>query len=86
MSKRKAGKSHIADTRQFNELWENELLFIANPSGKPMCIVCETTFSNNRRSDLCRHYKKYQAEIEGKPKLLLESDLRKEYVSKKEDI
>ena len=43
MSKRKAGGSHRADTSHFNELWENELLFIANPSGKPMCIVCETT-------------------------------------------
>ena len=85
MSKRKAGGSHRADTRQFNELWENELFFIANSSGKPMCIVCETKFSDNRRNDLSRHYKKHQAEIEGKLKLLPGSDLRKEYVAKKKE-
>ena len=78
MSKRKAGGGYRANTRQFMEMWENELLFIANPSGKPMCIVCETTFSGNRRNDLSRHYKKHQAEIEGKLKLLPGSDLRKE--------
>ena len=86
MSKSKAGGSHRADTRQFNELRENELLFIANPLGKPMCIVCETTFSDNRRNDLSGHYKKLQAEIERKLKLLPGSDLRKEYLAKKKDV
>jgi len=38
MGKRKAGSD---SKRQFSELWENEFLFIATPSGKPMCIVCE---------------------------------------------
>ena len=71
MSKRKARGSYRADTRQFNEMWENELLFIANPSGKPMCIVCETTFSDNKRNDFSRHCKKHQAEFEGELKLLL---------------
>ena len=85
MSKRKAGESHRAHTCQFNEMWENELLFIANPSEKPMCIVCETTFSDNRRNDLSRHYKKHQDEIEGKLKLLPCSDLRKKYVAKKKE-
>ena len=85
MSKRKTGGSHRADTGQFNEMWENILLFIANLSGKPMCIVCETTFSDNRRNDLSRHFKKHQAEIKGKEKLLPSSDLRKEYVAKKKE-
>ena len=40
MSKRKAGSD---SKRQFNEVWENELIFIASPSGKPMCIVCQST-------------------------------------------
>ena len=53
--------------REFNEHWENELLFISDPSGKSLCIVCENTFSQNRRHDLIRHYiTRHQTEIEGK--------------------
>ena len=61
MSKRKAGSD---SKRQFNKVWENEFLFIASPSGKPMCIVCESTLSDYRSYDLRRHCRKYQAEIE----------------------
>jgi len=81
MGKRKAGSD---SKRQFNELWENECLFIATPSGKPMCIVCEGILSDYRSYDLSRHYKKHEAEIEDK---VPGSELRKEYVvKKKEDI
>ena len=52
MSKRKAGSD---SRRQFNEQWEDEFLFIASPSEKPMCIVCESTLSYNRSYDLSRH-------------------------------
>lgn len=83
MSKRKAESD---SKREFNEQWENEFLFIAGPSGKPLCIVCENTFSHNRRHDLNRHYKtQHQTEIEGKLKLVLGSELRKEYVIKKKE-
>ena len=82
MSKRKAGSDN---KRQFNEVWENEFLFIASPSGKPMCIVCESTLSDYRRYDLSRHYKKHQAEIEEKQKLVPGSELRKDYVVKKKE-
>jgi len=84
MGKRKAGSD---SKRQSNELWENEFLFIATPSGKPMCIVCESILSDYRSYDPSRHYKKHQAEIEEKQKLVLGSELPKEYVvKKKEDI
>lgn len=83
MSKRKVESD---SKREFNEQWENELLFIAGPSGKPLCIVCENTLSQNRRHDLNRHYKtQHQTEIEGKLKLVLGSELRKEYVTKKKE-
>ena len=82
MSKRKAGSD---SKRQFNEVWENKFLFIASPSGKPMCIVCESTLSDYRRYDLSRHYKKHQAEIEEKQKLVPGSELRKDYVVKKKE-
>ena len=60
-------------------------MFIASPSGRPLCIVCENTLSDNRRHDLNRHYKKHQAEVEEKLKLVHGSELRKEYVIKKKD-
>ncbi|XP_076311275.1 SCAN domain-containing protein 3-like [Tachypleus tridentatus] len=82
MSKRKAESDN---KRQFNELWENEFLFIASPSGKPMCIVCESTLSDNRRHDLSRHYKKHQVEVKEKQKLMPGSELHKEYVVKKKE-
>ena len=41
MSKRKAKNDSI---RELNEHWQNELLFINGPSGKPLCIACENTF------------------------------------------
>ena len=82
MSKRKAGSD---SKRQFNEVWENEFLFIASPSGKPMCIVCESTLSDYRRYGLSRHYKKHQAEIEEKQQLVPGSELRKAYVVKKKE-
>ena len=46
----------------------------------------KNTFLQNRRHDLNRHYKtKDHAEIEGKLKLVLGSELRKEYVTKKKE-
>lgn len=72
--------------REFNEQWENEFLFILTPSGKPFCIVCESTLSYNRRYDLNRHYKaQHQTNIEIKLKLIPGSVLRKEYVAKKKE-
>ncbi len=54
MSKRRAE----TDTKhQFNEQWEDEFLFILGPSGKPLCLVCESILSDKRRHDLNRHYK-----------------------------
>ena len=50
-----------------------------------MCIVCESTLLDCRRHDLSRHYKKRQAEIEEKQKLVPGSDLRKDYVVKKKE-
>ena len=72
--------------REFNEQCENELLFIAGPSEKPLCIACEIIFSHNRRHDLStmKHYEiQHQTEIEGIHKIGLGSDLLKEYVTKK---
>ena len=85
MSKRKAEND---SKREFNEQWENELLFIAGLSRKPLCIVCENTFSQNRRHDLNRYYKtQHQTAIEEKLTLALGFMLRKEYVTgKKEEI
>ena len=42
-----------------------------------MCVVCESTLSDYRSYDLSRHYKKHQAEIEEKQKLVSGSELRK---------
>ena len=48
--------------------------------------MCENTFSQNRRHDLSRHYKtQNQTEIEGKLKLVLGSELLKEYATKKKE-
>ena len=80
MSKRSDSK------REYNEQLENELLFIAGASGNPVCIVCENRLSQNRRHDMNRHYKTHhQTDIEGKLKLVLGSQLRKEYVTKKKE-
>ena len=83
MSKRKAESDC---KHEFNEEWENDFLFIANPAGKPLCIVCETTLSYNKKHDLNRHYKtQHQTTIEDEKKLRLGSELRKEYVTKKKE-
>ena len=72
--------------REFNVQWENELIFIAGPSGKPLCIVGENSFSHNKRNDLNRHYEtQHQTEIEVKLKLVYGSDLRKIYETKKKE-
>ena len=48
--------------------------------------MCESTFSQNRRHDLNRHFKtQHQTEIEGKLKPVFGSELRKEYVFKKNE-
>ena len=80
MNKRKAEKD---SKRQFKELRKNELLFIASPSGKPMCIVFGRTLSDDTRHDLSGHCKKHQVEIQEKHKSLPGSELRKRYVVKK---
>ena len=83
MSKRKAEND---SKREFNKQWENDLLFIAGSSGKPLCIVCANTFSQNRRHDLSRHCKiQHQTEIEGNLMLVLGSEFRKEYATKKNE-
>ena len=50
-----------------------------------MCTVCESTLSDYRSYDLSRHYRKHQAEIEEKQKLVPCSELRKDYVIKKKE-
>ena len=83
MSKRKAESDC---KREFNEEWKNDFLFIANPAGKPLCIVCETTLSYNKKHDLNRRYKtQHQTTIEDEKKLRPGSELRKEYVTKKKE-
>ena len=72
--------------REFNGQWENELLLIAGPSGKQLCIVCENIFPQNGQHDLNRHHKtQHQTEVEGKLKLVPGSELRKECVIEKEE-
>ena len=61
MNKRKAKRDR---KRAFNELQKNEFLFIASPSGKPMCIVFESTLLDNTRLDFSGHNGKHQVEIE----------------------
>ena len=79
-------KAENDSKREYNEQWENELLFIARPSGKPLCIVCESTFSLNRRHDLSRHYRtQHQTKMGRKLKLVVGSELRKAYVIKKNE-
>ena len=77
-------KAENDSRREFNEQWQNELLFIAGPLEKPLGIACENTFSHNRRHDLNRHYKTQdKTEIEVNLKLVHESEFRKEDMSKK---
>ena len=75
MNKRKAERD---SKRQINELQKNLFSFIASPSGKPMCIVFESTLSDNTRHYFSGHYLKHQVEIE----LVPDSELRKKYVIK----
>ena len=82
MNKRKVERD---SKRQFNALRKNEFLFIAIPSGNPVCIIFESTLSDNTRHDLSGHYKKHQVEIEEKQKLVHGSELRKTYVVKKKE-
>ena len=48
-----------------------------------MCIVFESTLSDNTRHDFSGHNKKHQVEIEEKLKLVPGSELRKKFVVKK---
>ena len=48
-----------------------------------MCIVFESTLTDNAGHDLSRHHKKHHVEIEYKHKLVPGSELRINYVVKK---
>ena len=49
------------------------------------CVLSVKKLSQNRRHDLKRRYKIHQTEIEGKLELVLGSELRKEYMTKKKE-
>ena len=70
MSKRKAESDC---KREFNEEWENDFLFIANPAGKPLCIVCETTLSykNIILIDTIKHNTRLQLKMKRSSGLVL---------------
>ena len=48
-----------------------------------MCIVFESTLSDDKRHEFSRHYEKHQVGIEEKHKLVPGSELLKKYVVKK---
>ena len=81
MNNRKA-KSY--SNRLFNEVLENEFLFLASPAEKLMCIVCESSLSYRRRHDPSRNHMKHQ--VDRRTKIIV-TELQKEYVVKrKEDV
>ena len=56
-------KAEGLSKRLFNELRKNEFLFIASPSGNPMCIFYGT-LPDNTSHDFSGHFKKHQVKIE----------------------
>ena len=51
-----------------------------------MCIVFESTLSDNKRHDFSGHYEKHQVEIEEKLNFVPGSELQKKHVVKKKRI
>nr|XP_012217172.1 PREDICTED: general transcription factor II-I repeat domain-containing protein 2A-like [Linepithema humile] len=51
MSKRKS-----TENRAFNKEWEIKYFFIQNSDEKPQCVLCENCLSNNKSSNLARHF------------------------------
>ncbi|XP_060788258.1 general transcription factor II-I repeat domain-containing protein 2-like [Neoarius graeffei] len=53
----KGKKRKIADeNRGFKEEWTDAFAFIANAEGLPACLICNEKLSNNKKSNLERHF------------------------------
>ena len=53
----KGKKRKIADeNRGFKEEWTELYAFIANAEGLPACLICNEKLSNNKKSNLERHF------------------------------
>ena len=51
------GSLMIADeNRGFKEEWTESFAFIANAEGLPACLLCNEKLSNNKKSNLERHF------------------------------
>ena len=51
MSKRKN-----TENRAFHDEWEIKYFFVQNSNGKPQCALCKNCLSNNKSSNLARHF------------------------------
>lgn len=53
----KGKKKKIAEeNRGFNSSWTESFAFIANAEGLPACLLCNEKLSNNKKSNVERHF------------------------------
>ena len=53
----KGRKRKIAEeNRGFNSSWTESFAFIANAEGLPACLLCNEKLSNNKKSNVERHF------------------------------
>ena len=81
-SKNKKRKSEENSCREFNDEWKEKYMFILGQSGKPVCLICGFSASVLKKYNLERHFNTSHAELDNK--YPLDSDLRREFIDKKE--
>lgn len=44
------------ENRTFNDAWADSFAFTSDESGLPVCLICGEKLSNNKRSNVARHF------------------------------
>lgn len=51
------------ENRKFHIEWENDF-FVIEHNNKPFCLLCKLSFSNNKKSNIERHFNSNHSDIE----------------------
>jgi hypothetical protein len=55
-------RKHEDENRRFKTEWEEEFVFVER-NGKPVCLLCQTTLSQFKASNLKRHYDTHRSAL-----------------------
>lgn len=82
MNKRKFEQNKNLACREFNDEWKERYMFALGRNGKPVCLVCGFSVSVVKKYNMERHFNSSHADLVDK--YPIGSDLRREFIAKKE--